>query len=83
MMLFEDDIIRIESRNLRAVAISDITDWPPPERLVFDGREYERVRFSLITDEERAGMTHVVRGAEYRPVKREDDRHEDDTDHWW
>lgn len=53
-------------------------EWPPPEWLWFDGNgareataEDDRAgcmfqdRMSEITDEQREGMTHVVRGAEY------------------
>lgn len=54
--------------------------WPPPELLYMDANQglreptkddekrfiFERIRFSQITDEQREGMDHVVRGAEYK-----------------
>jgi hypothetical protein len=31
--------------------------------------QFERVRYSQITDDDRAGMRHVVRGAEYQQLQ--------------
>jgi hypothetical protein len=79
---YDDDFVRLHFEAvgpvnvpLRAIGL----EWPPPERIVLDGdrcREATaeddlgivlvRERFSEITDEQRAGMTHVARGAEYR-----------------
>lgn len=69
-MTFDDDFIRVPfwsgHRDFPCKALK--IDWPPPARIGFFGVELERVRMSEITDEQRQGMTHVCRGAEYRPV---------------
>ena len=41
--------------------------WPPPEQIVWGGFHFVRIRYSEITDEQRADMEHVCRGAEYKP----------------
>jgi hypothetical protein len=62
--LFPDDFIRIEGMTYHAPC------WPPPEtvRIPEDDRTFRRVSYSQITDEERAKMTHVCRGAQYEAV---------------
>jgi hypothetical protein len=77
---FDDDFVRFNllfgAENIACVKLG--LEWPPPERIVI---EHGRVRaatdddpassvlimdrMSEITDEERATMTHVCRGAEY------------------
>jgi hypothetical protein len=42
--------------------------WPPPDKFSLEGRLFERVTMSAISDDERAKMTHVCRGAEYRDI---------------
>lgn len=42
-------------------------DWPPPEEFRFGSVLYARKSYSSITDEQRADMTHVCRGALYEP----------------
>lgn len=72
-MTFNDDFMQMEFNGqiMRALCVDLGIVWPPPEFLpvVFDGQKrfITRVSYSSITDEERADMTHVCRGAEYRP----------------
>lgn len=66
-MTFEDDYIQVISRKgpIR-IACSEIgLDWPPPEILEIEGLRFRQVRRSSITDDQRQGLTHVCRGAEY------------------
>lgn len=75
-MTFDDDYIRL----LLATGPLDVTckalgiDWPPPEFIEVKGPlstpTFRRVRYSQISDEDRAEMTHVCRGAEYRHATR-------------
>lgn len=80
-MTFDDDFVRINlgvgTFNLRLRDVG--LEWPPPERAIIDKdgtfREATdgdpsflvmvRITMSQITDEQRAEMTHVARGAEY------------------
>lgn len=71
-MTFEDDYVHLNfvtgTFDLPLSALG--LEWPPPERITeLAGVEMERplvrIRMSEITDEQRAGMTHVARGAEY------------------
>lgn len=78
-MTFDDDYIqlRLLVGPLRATCKSLGLDWPPPDVIeiadidgVYVGKSpaptrFKRIRFSQITDEQREGMTHVCRGAEY------------------
>lgn len=59
MKLFEDDFVRLGEENYHA------PEWPPPKFVRFNGKIWRRMTFSGITDEQREGMTHVVRGAQY------------------
>lgn len=64
-MTFEDDFIRIVD-GLPYVPLAAVgLTWPPPEVIELGGIMYERLQFSDITDEQRADMTHVCRGALY------------------
>lgn len=77
MITFPDDFIRVEGRAYSCAQLG--LSWPPPStlRLVLGpdkvgvaidqafGAAYRRVSVSSITDEQREGMTHVARGAEY------------------
>ncbi len=82
MSAFADDFVELHLSigTPRIMLPSDI-DWPPPEFIMFDDnvlREatkddprdeiMRRVRHSQITDEQRAKMSHVCRGAEYQYV---------------
>lgn len=86
-MTFEDDFARLNwSIGVFDVPLVKLElEWPPPD-LIFVGDEIRaatpdddpglvmrRVSMSAITDEQRSGMTHVCRGAEYR-YRNEDDR---------
>jgi hypothetical protein len=69
-MTFDDDFIRVcfqtGQRNyvLKSLGLA----WPPPELIDIAGFQFKRSSMSSITDEQRAGMTHVCRGAEYVPA---------------
>jgi hypothetical protein len=69
-MTFDDDFIRLPMMvgdvNIPAVRLG--VEWPPPDELIINGLIYRQIRCSEITDEQRAGMTHVARGAEYEYV---------------
>jgi len=70
-MTFDDDFVRIpfaDGRELNIPCRSLKMDWPPPKRLNLFGTEFERVSMSQLTDEDRAGMDHVCRGAVYREI---------------
>jgi hypothetical protein len=66
-MTYDDDFVRlcfdhgVVNQPCKALGLA----WPPPEEFEAMGFKFRRVRFSKITDEQRAGMTHVMRGAEY------------------
>ena len=68
-MTFDDDFVLVNftggKKRLRCTDLS--IDWPPPEILDIGGFKFTRERYSQITDEERATMSHVCRGAEYNP----------------
>lgn len=79
-MTFDDDFIAFNfDPTVRTGVVrqrcKDVgVEWPPPERLERFGTAFKRLRYSQISDEDRADMTHVCRGAEYVPeaeVKRE------------
>ncbi len=67
-MTFDDDFIQVDVEGVGVVRVPCVPagiDWPPPPNIVFNGLMYKLVRHSQITDEQRAEMTHVARGAEY------------------
>ena len=51
--------------------------WPPPKTISVEGFDMTRQRFSQITDLQRAEMSHVVRGAIYRPINSDCERESD------
>lgn len=65
-MTFEDDVIR--AGGYYYGCRDNGIEWPPPQQVMLDGVLWERVSMSTITDEQRANLTHVFRGAEYHPV---------------
>jgi hypothetical protein len=70
-MTYDDDFVRLPTLVAGDVNIPLVTlglEWPPPEEVTFSGLLYKQIRCSEITDEQRAEMTHVVRGAEYEFV---------------
>jgi hypothetical protein len=85
-MTFDDDYIQYAvDGNVRRHPCKLVRlDWPPAETLnmrflTWDGNDahditysLKRLRFSSITDDERAQMTHVCRGAEYEVVSTEE-----------
>lgn len=66
-MTYDDDYIRLQFdwgyKDLTCKAAG--FDWPPPEVIEVMTFRMRRRRHSSITDDERKGMTHVCRGAEY------------------
>jgi len=73
-MTFDDDFVQLnlDGGVKRPTCKSLGLEWPPPEEIVFASFVFERIRYSEITDEQREGMTHVCRGAEYKPKYREE-----------
>ena len=78
-MTFDDDhiVLRLSTGRMRVPLKQLGIDWPPPEYFQITGGPFsepifKRIRFSQITDEQRAGMTHVCRGAEYRHATAEE-----------
>lgn len=71
-MTFDDDFVRIPiatlDRSINVMLAKIGVEWPPPEDLMINGLHYRQIRCSEITDEQRAGMTNVIRGAEYEYV---------------
>lgn len=69
-MTFDDDFIQIttETGVKRMYCKALGLEWPPPEVINLSGFLYERVRYSQITDEQRTGLTMLMRGAEYTLV---------------
>ncbi len=76
-MTFEDDYIVLViagGPRRQQTCLKLGLQWPPPEWIYITNPKdesvtgfYRRERFSGITDEQRKGMTHVCRGAEYFP----------------
>ena len=80
-MTYDDDFIRLHLTFIGTPTLTCKElglEWPPPERIVMDGKKLReaadddpasdvliRRNFSAITDEQRASMTNVARGAEY------------------
>ena len=62
-MTFDDDHVMIAGKRIRCKDIG--IEWPPPEDMELWDFHWKRKRFSQITDEQRADMTNVCRGAEY------------------
>ena len=67
-MTFDDDFAQLHMQgSIKRIPLGRMgLTWPPPERISLRGMVFDRVGYSQITDEERAKMTHVARGAEYR-----------------
>ncbi len=78
-MTFDDDHIRLVfpqgDRNIPCKVLG--IEWPPPQFIVIGAQMFNRERCSQITDEQRANMTHVVRGAEYKPVPMDEQEQQD------
>jgi hypothetical protein len=66
-MTFDDDFCRIhfDTGPKDLPCKKNGIEWPPPKVFSFGGFLFERKSFSEITDQQRQGMTHVMRGAEY------------------
>lgn len=69
-MTFDDDFIQLNTEQgvKRLLCKPAGVEWPPPETINYAGFLYERVRYSQITDEQRAELTMLMRGAEYNCV---------------
>ena len=67
-MTFDDDFIQLVVDGVGVVrfqcAPAGIA-WPPPDLIMFNDVMYRQVRRSVITDEQRAELTMIARGAEY------------------
>lgn len=80
-MTFDDDFVQIG--RVRTPLKQLGLEWPPPAFIRINNYGelpdllVKRVRYSEITDEERAGMTHVCRGAEYRTCSPDELPHEE------
>jgi hypothetical protein len=68
-MTFDDDVIVVHfDAGVRRYTLKSLgLTWPPPEKIEFMGFPFVRTNYSALTDNERKAMTHVFRGAEYRP----------------
>lgn len=66
-MTFDDDFAEVPFlTGVRRVTLRSLgIEWPPPERLEIMGFGFQRVSMSEISDEARASMSHVARGAAY------------------
>ena len=69
-MTFDDDFIQLETfaGRIRVMCKATGIDWPPPETVEVEGFRWNRESYSQITDEQRAEMTFVARGALYAPA---------------
>ena len=67
-MTFDDDFIQLVVDGVGVVrfpcAPAGIA-WPPPDLNMLNDMMYRQVRRSAITDEQRAELTMIARGAEY------------------
>jgi hypothetical protein len=83
-MTFDDDTIFIQfpgGQRREAKCLRNGIDWPPPEHFVFNGFLLKRISMSALTDEDRAGMTHVLRGALYEIESTIEDKVDDSPTH--
>lgn len=69
-MTFDDDFVRFQMDLGRLdVSIKSLNlDWPPPTQIIYHGVVFERVSMSQLTDEQRAEMNQLCRGAEYQVI---------------
>ena len=67
-MTFEDDFIQLEflGGTKRIGCKANGIEWPPPEKLELAGYTWDRQSMSAITDEQREGLTMLMRGAAYQ-----------------
>lgn len=77
-MTFDDDYIQLNQPNgpIRFTCKSAGFSWPPPAELEIESTlhgviKFKRLSYSSLTDEQRAGMTHVCRMAQYEEWGRE------------
>jgi len=66
-MTFDDDFVQLTMQGgTKRYSCKDLGyTWPPPDEITWGGFLFEQIRRSQITDEQREGMSHVMRGAEY------------------
>ena len=68
-MTFDDDMLQLEfdggTRNITCKKAG--VEWPPPDQLYIYGFNMRLKQLSSLTDEQRAGMTNILRGARYVP----------------
>lgn len=83
-MTFDDDFVLVGA--IRATLKSLGLEWPPPPFMRINNHVdlpdffVKRLRMSEITDEQRATMTHVCRGAEYEVCSPADLPHDEPTE---
>ena len=81
-MTFDDDFCRLNflsgprDHTCKQLGIT----WPPADFIHISVFTFKRINYSKITDEQREGMTHVARGAEYEVVRYQEDEHQEETD---
>lgn len=67
-MTFDDDFVQLQfsdGQKRRVFCKPNSIDWPPPATLALGGFRFTQLSCSELTDEQRAGMSHVCRGAAY------------------
>jgi hypothetical protein len=66
-MTFDDDLVQLEfDGGIKRIPCARLgLEWPPPEHIEFMGIPMTRDSMSSISDEDRADMDHVCRGARY------------------
>ena len=75
-MTYDDDhvVLEFEGGTKRYALKMLGLEWPPPEKIEIFGFKMIQTRRSTITDEDRVGMKHVCRGAEYFPERSNGDQ---------
>lgn len=70
-MTFDDDYVRLLTPfGHKTIPLLQLgLQWPPPEEISVHGASFKRLRLSQITDDQRAELTRVARGAEYQLVQ--------------
>jgi hypothetical protein len=68
-MTYDDDFCQIEmtggTKRFKCKALGYA--WPPPTTIDWQGFSFDQVSCSEVTDDQRKTMTHVCRGALYKP----------------
>ena len=69
-MTFDNDMImvRFPDGEKSFYCLVNGIEWPPPEHMNINGFNMKRESISGITDEQRQGMSNVLRGAVFVPL---------------